>query len=103
MSLSPTSIAAGSGDFTITIAGTGFPATPLVYRYHPEVWWSVGGQNGVALSVNDAESDATHVTATVPASLVEDAGDFSVQVQIWFKADDTPKAVSNTLKFKVTN
>jgi hypothetical protein len=101
-SLSPGSVVAGSADFTLTIVGTGFPATPIGKEDHPGVWWSGGGPNGTFLTVDFAGSDATQVTATVPASLVQNAGQFIVQASIWHHADDMPKAVSNTLKFKVT-
>jgi hypothetical protein len=75
----------------------------LDYKDHPAVWWAPHGTaNGFYLSVDNTQSDATYVTAIVPASQVQNAGDFDVQVQIWFKAYETPKAASNLLKFSVT-
>ena len=103
-SILPASVAAGSPDFTITIVGKGFPTEPVDFKDHPAVFWKAGEhQNGVYLSVDNGQSDATHVTATVPASLVQNVGPSQVQVQIFFFADDTPKAVSNSIKFVVTN
>jgi hypothetical protein len=84
--------------------GSGFPSDPRGDKYHPAVSWAPhGSENGVSLSVDFTQSDATHVTAIVPASQVQSPGEFDVQVQIWFKADDDPRAVSNSLKFSVTN
>lgn len=102
-SLSPASVTAGNPDFILVIVGSGFPAIPLDYRDHPAVWWAPHGTaNGVYLSVDNTQSDTNRVTATVPASQLQNAGDFDVQVQVWFKADDMPKAVSNLLKFSVS-
>jgi hypothetical protein len=101
-SIKPDSASAGSGDFVVTIVGTGFPATPAGFKDHPAVLWGTQGNgNGTYLQVANDQSDATHVTATVPASLVQSSGKFNVTVQIWFKADDMPKATSNTLTFSV--
>ena|SRR5262249_13884559 len=104
-STSPTSIAAGSPDFTITIIGTGFPSEPLDSKDHPAVFWqpSSNHQDGTYLSVDNLHSAATHVTATVPSSLVGNADTVKLQVQIFFFADDTPKSVSNLITFEVTN
>lgn len=102
LSLSPSSITAGNQDFVLIITGTGFPDSPAGYKYHPAVLWqSNGAQDGIYLPVDDGMSDSTHVTATVPASLVQNRGTFSLQVQVWFKADDSPKYVSNFATFVV--
>src|SRR6266481_4282968 len=60
-SILPASVAAGSPDLTITIAGKGFPTEPVDFKDHPAVFWKAGEhQNGVYLSVDNGQSDATH-------------------------------------------
>ena len=101
-SISPSSVSSGAPDFTLTIVGKGFPVSPTYRTDHPGVFWSSGGtQNGVWLAIDLSQCDATHVTATVPANLVQNAGTFNIQVQIVFFADDTPKAVSNSVQLVV--
>ena len=81
--------------------GSGFPASPSTSKDHPSVLWAVGSQNGVYLGIDFAHCDATHIVAMVPADLVQNAGTFDIQVQIFHFADDTPKAVSNIVKLVV--
>ena len=101
-SVSPTSVMAGSQDFTLTIVGTGFPASPAYRKDHPGVFWQASGtQSGVYLPIDISQCDATHVIATVPAALVQNAGTFTLQVQIYYFANDTPKSVSNLVNFVV--
>lgn len=100
-SISPNVVSPGAQDFTLTIVGSGFPASPSASTDHPSVLWGVGSQNGHYLAVDFAQCDATHIVATVPADLVQNAGDFNLQVQIFHFADDTPKAVSNVITFVV--
>ena len=101
VSLSPDSVPAGSADFPITLTVKGLPATPNLTD-HPAVYWQPqAGQTGVYLGLTDG--DDTHLTATVPTSLVQSSGTFGVQVQIFHHADDMPKAVSNLMNFRVTN
>jgi len=93
---------AGSQDFTLTIVGTGFPASPTYNKDHPGVFWQAGGtQSGVWLAIDISQCDATHVIATVPAALVQTAGTVTLQVQVYYFADDMPKSVSNLVKFVV--
>ena len=101
-SISPSSVSSGAQDFTLTIVGKGFPVSPTSRTDHPGVLWSSGGtQNGVWLAIDLSQCDATHVTATVPANLVQNAGTFDIQVQVYHFADDTPKAVSNIVHLVV--
>jgi hypothetical protein len=94
-SISLSSVSSGAQDFTLTIVGSGFPASPSTTKDHPSVLWGVGSQNGVYLDIDFAQCDATHIIATVPADLVQNAGTFDIQVQIFHFADDIPKAASN--------
>jgi hypothetical protein len=101
-SLSPTGVSPGAPDFTLTVFGKGFPASPTDQTDHPGILWSsAANPNGKWLVMDLSQCDATHVTATVPANLVLNAGTFDIQVQIYHFADDTPKAVSNVVQFVV--
>jgi len=100
-SFSPGSVSLGAQDFTLTILGSGFPAFSSTSEDQLSVLWGVGSQNEVSLSIDLAKSDANHIVATVPAALVQNAGTFDVQVQIFHLADDMPKAVSNIGHFVV--
>jgi IPT/TIG domain-containing protein len=101
-SFSPGSVSPGAQDFTLTIVGSGFPALSSTSNDQLSVLWGVGTQNEVYLSIDFAKCDANHIVATVPAALVQSAGTFDVQVQIFHLADDTPKAVSNIVHFVVS-
>jgi hypothetical protein len=100
-SISPSSVSSGAQDFTLTIVGTGFPASPSIRQDRPEVIFWSSTQDGVYLGMDWAHCDATHLIATVPADLVQNAGTFNVQVQIFHFADDGPKAVSNIVQLLV--
>ena len=101
-SISPNGVSPGTQDFTLTIVGSGFPASPTDLTDHPGVLWSsAANPNGTWLAMDLSQCDATHVTATVPANLVQTAGTFDIQVQISHFADDSPKAVSNVVHFVV--
>jgi hypothetical protein len=102
-SFSPGSVSPGVQDFTLTIVGSGFPTFSSTSEDQLSVLWSVGSQNGAYLSIDRAKCDANHIVATVPAALVQNAGTFDVQVQIFHLADDMPKAVSNIAHFVVSS
>jgi hypothetical protein len=66
-SLSPSTVVAGSGDFTLILTGTGFgPGSAVLF-------------NGVALAT--IYVSATQLTAQVPASAVATAGSYDVAVR----------------------
>jgi len=67
-SLSPSTAAAGSGDFTLTVNGTGFSGGATVQ-------W-----NGTALTTTFVS--ATQLTAAVPGSLVASVGTATVKVSV---------------------
>ncbi|HLV80013.1 MAG TPA: hypothetical protein VKT32_07000 [Chthonomonadaceae bacterium] len=84
-SLSPSSVAAGSAQFTLTVNGTNFVSTSTVN-------W-----NGTALSTTVLSS--TQLQATVPAADVATAGTASVTV-----VNPAPGGgTSNALAFNITN
>jgi hypothetical protein len=99
-SLSPASVAMGSADVQLIITGTGFPAQPTLKGQHPGVAWDAGASNE---NLSVADSDATHVTAVIPAALLTNPGTHSIQVSIWHFADDMPLASSNVVQFRVTD
>jgi hypothetical protein len=99
--ISPGEAPMGSADVLLIVSGTGYPANPsLDDKDHPGVLWFPSGGVGVWLTVQD--SDATHVTAIIPAALLVNATTAMLQVQITHFADDMPKAASNTVVFTVT-
>jgi trimeric autotransporter adhesin len=65
--LSPSSETHGSGDFLLTVTGTGFASGAVVY-------W------GTTPQATSAYMSATQVTATIPATDIANAG--SVQVYV---------------------
>ncbi len=82
-SISPAFIDAGSARFTLTVTGSEFTSTSMVY-------W---GTSALATEY----VSATQLTAQVPASSVANAGVNSVSVQ----NPDAGGSTSNTLKFEV--
>jgi uncharacterized protein (TIGR03437 family) len=79
--LTPASVTAGSGDFTLTVTGSSFTANAVV------------GWNGSNLATTVVSS--TQVTAAVPAALVAAAGNVTVTV-----SNEGP-VTSNALTFAV--
>ena len=76
--LSPTSTAAGSAGFTLTLNGAGFPAGPMV--------------NFGTTALTPASASATQITVNVPASAVAASGVAAVSVS---------GGVQNSLNFSV--
>jgi hypothetical protein len=84
-SLSPSSTLAGSAAFTLNVFGTGFgPLMPIQWNGATQATTFVSG---------------THLTCTIPASLVATAGANSVRVRI----TAFPSTFTNTLTFTVNN
>ncbi|MGH8403066.1 MAG: IPT/TIG domain-containing protein, partial [Gammaproteobacteria bacterium] len=82
-SLSPASVQAGSGGFTLTVNGSGFVSSSTI------VW------NGTALSTTF--SSPTTLTASVPASDITAAGNVSVTVTSAAPGGGTSAAASFTI------
>jgi hypothetical protein len=86
-SLAPVSAAGDqSAPFTLTLAGRGFTASSTV------LW------NGSASGISISSETATSLVATVPASLLAQAGEVNVQVMDTSQSPDT----TNALIFSVT-
>ena len=98
-SFSPSSAPQGSPDVFINIEGTHFmPPVP----FGAAVSWSTdGGHTSAFLGINQVND--THITAVIPAALLVSAASATLQVQIYYRDGDSPRATSNTVEFKVTN
>jgi hypothetical protein len=97
-SISPTTVLAGGPDLTLTVNGTKFIYTDQSGRkYRTSLVWSIGSAP-LAITANSG----TQITAVIPAALLATPVIAQLQVQIWFKADDTPTAASNLVTFIVT-
>ena len=100
-SLSPTTASAGSADLTMIITGTNLD---LLHTGSPQetrtlaIWSAPGSQTSLTVTV----VSSTQVTAVVPSALLAMRTSAQISVQKWFKADDAPFAVSNSLVFTVT-
>jgi hypothetical protein len=94
-SISPTSVVAGSPDLTLTVTGSNF-ANHNSYRSYAV--WSV---NDSATYLATTFVDSTQLTAVVPAALLINPVKAAVSVEIWYKADDIPTAVSNSVVLSV--
>ena len=99
-SLSPTSAAPGSPDLTLTITGSYFADASVSPNYHSSAVWSV---NRTDTYLSTTFVNSTQLTAVIPAALLISSTVATVRVEIWFKADDAPKAVSNSLSFNVSS
>jgi len=100
-SLSPNTATAASADLTIIITGTNLD---LLHTGSPQetrtlaMWSAPGSQTSLTVTV----VSSTQVTAVVPSALLATQTSAQISVQKWFKADDAPFAVSNSLVFTVT-
>src|SRR3974390_1950155 len=100
-SLAPNSVNAGSADLTLNITGTkldlqhsGSPQQTRTYAI-----WSAGG---VYTSLVATVVNSTQITAVIPSVLLAVPTRAEILVEKWFKADEAPFAVSNSLVFTVT-
>ncbi len=75
-SISPTSAKAGSGDFTLTVAGTNFLA-PAGGMGGSVVQWNAGAQQ---TSLTPSSVTSTQIQVTVPGTLIAAAGSATVTV-----------------------
>jgi hypothetical protein len=91
-SISPTDVAAGSPDITLTISGSGFN------QYDSLPTWSA---NGYDISLSITSITATRITAVIPAALLTKPITADITVQTWRGADSFPTAVSNAVDFSV--
>jgi hypothetical protein len=99
-SISPASATAGSPDLTLTLSGVNFRYTNQSGRqYHEYLEFLVQGSETM-LSVSQFTD--TQITAVIPAALLVSPVTADVQLQVWYKADDTPTVVSNPVNFSVT-
>lgn len=94
ISLSPTTAVAGSSDLTLSITGSNFQGSP----YRSVAVWSV---NGMDTPLATTYLSNTQLTAAIPAAFLSNVVTVGVKVEIWFKADDMPRAVSNSVTFNV--
>jgi hypothetical protein len=94
-SISPTSVVAGSPDLSLTVTGEKFINEN---NYHSYTVWSVNG-NGTFLST--AHVSDTQLTVVIPAALLISPVTGKISVQLWYKANDSPTSVSNTVDFNV--
>src|SRR5262249_50827681 len=99
--VSPTSVAAGSPDFTLRVTGSNLD---LVHAGDPLkthtylLWWS-GGEACKTLNVSIISS--TQLSAAVTSDLVTAPATISISIQKWFFADDFPFASSHSVTFIV--
>jgi len=99
-SISPNSVAAGSGDTTITATGSNLDLVhPGSHRTITDLVWSA---NGYQTSVTTNVLSGTQLTAVVPAALLSQPVKAQIFIQKWYFIDDTPFATSNSLAFTVT-
>lgn len=96
-SISPTNAVAGSPDLTLTITGENFANAN---NYHSYVAWSVNGSYSLLATT---VINGSQLTAVVPAALLTKTMTATVSVQTWYKADDTPRWVSNSVSFDVNS
>jgi IPT/TIG domain len=94
--ISPTSVAAGSGDLPLTITGHNFVGGP---QDGSQAVWLAGG-NTTLLPTNFVSS--TQLTALIPAALLSNAVNAQVLVQTGDPMGDPPPAKSNAASFTVT-
>jgi Galactose oxidase, central domain len=100
-SLSPNTATAGSADLILTMTGTNLDLqhTGSLQETHTFAIWSVGSSQ---TSLTATVVSSTQVTAVVPSALLAAVVNAQISVQKWYKADDAPFAVSNSLVFAVT-
>jgi hypothetical protein len=100
-SLSPNTATAGSADLILTMTGTNLDLqhTGSLQETHTFAIWSVGNSQ---TSLTATVVSSTQVTAVVPSALLAAVVNAQISVQKWYKADDAPFAVSNSLVFTVT-
>ena len=60
--------------------------------------WSVNGKETWLTTTFVSESQ---LTAVIPAASLIDPAVANVSVEVWYKADDTPRSVSNLVDFNV--
>jgi hypothetical protein len=94
-SISPGSAEAGGTDLPLTIFGTNFVSQN---GYRTSVAWN--GPGGLSYLTVDV-LDNGRIDTVIPASLLTTAGTATLNVQFWHKADDEPKAQSNTASFNI--
>ena len=101
-SLSPNTATTASADLILTITGTNLD---LLHTGSPQQTrtFAIWSMNGSQTSLNTTVVSSTQVTAVVPSALLAARASAEIAVQKWFKADDTPFAVSNSLAFTVTS
>jgi Galactose oxidase, central domain len=91
-SITPTSAAEGSSDLQLTMTGQ-FTHPDGQYR------WIVLWSSNTGLPITSISR--TQITAVIPATLLVTPVTAPVRVQLWYKADDGPRAVSNAVTFSV--
>jgi hypothetical protein len=96
-SILPTSTVAGGPDLTLIVTGSNLIDTASQTR--SSVVWSM---NGTETFLATTDVSDTQLSALVPASLLTETGKAQIQVQAFFKADDSPKWVTNSVSFKIT-
>lgn len=100
-SLSPNTATAGSADLMLTITGSNLD---LQHSGSPQdthtfaIWTATGSQTSLTTTV----VSSTQLTTMLPSMLLAAQANAQISVQKWFKADDAPFAVSNSLAFTVT-
>ena len=99
-SVSPASVAAASGDTTLTVTGS---SLDLVHSgAHQTTTVAVWSANGTQTNLTTSVLSGTQLTAVVPAALLSQPLEAQIFIQKWYFADDMPFATSNSLAFTVT-
>lgn len=95
IAVSPLSAPVGSGDVSLTIAGTNFDGQGVVQS---KVIWSADGTD---LALSRTVISTTEIIATVPAAMLTKAVDAKIWVEVFDQIEQTTNSRSSSVNFTV--
>ena len=100
ISISPSSVTAGSPDLTLVIMGSQtFSFTSAAHRINKVVWLA----NGTETPLSATFVSSSQLSAFLPATLLVDPVTAKLHVEIWDRQGDAPIAISSSVPFQVTS